>query len=569
MLLHAVVMLAILSVFAPSAFSDAPLTQGFEDGAPAWSETGMWHVQANPETISVIPAIDQLVDLPDSGQLPAAFQGVRAAWFGEAATGTYCGADFATINQPPGGDCISTQDQSGQLTSPPFSLAGRSAAFLTFHAWWEVEGLRSGLTDLMQVQYSTDGGTVWSTAATLDPFDLNFDDSHDSRMSGGWQTYKVDISKAAGAANVRVRFVFDSVDRFRNGFRGLLVDGVGVVDPAGAPVSEPGGSGTFTDAEPVLSVTGAELVQAPDGSWEVHFTVEASHPVAHPVDFDWTVLGQAGEQAASGHGTLAPGQTRVDISVPVSGSDSPYTASLSSAGGAVIDATASSAVTAPVTALATAPVPASPGLPPTGPPGPGVVGNPVFKTSFGLGTVSGTVLYRVPGGKYVPLTGAVTLPLGSVVDATKGHALIAVQSDAQGTVQTVEVWEGKAGIFQSGKPAVAELRLAGGNFSRCGKSSRTRARASGSPTIRRLWATGKGRFRTKGRYASATVRGTYWMTADLCSATRVTVKKGIVAVADFRRHRTVNVRAGHSVTISALRTGRYRNRRGNNPPRLS
>jgi hypothetical protein len=358
-----------------------------------------------------------------------------------------------------------------------------------------------------------------------------------------------------------VRFVFDTVNERRNGFRGLLVDDVGVVDAAGAPVSDPGGSGTFTDAQPVLSVTGAELVQTPDGGWEVHFTVVASHPVAHPVDFDWTVLGQGGAQAASGHGTLPAGQTRVDISVPVSGLDSPYTAALSGAGGAAIDPTASSA--------ATAPVPAPAGPPPIVVPGPGGVGNPVFKTSFGVGTISGTVLYRVPGGKYVPLTGAVTLPLGSVVDATNGHALIAVQSDAQGTVQTVEIWQGKAGIFQSGKPAVAELRLAGGNFSRCGTSSRKRARASSSPTIRRLWATGKGRFRTKGRYASATVRGTYWYTADLCNATRVTVKKGIVAVKDFRRHRTVNVRAGHSVTITALRSGRYRNRRGNSPPRLS
>jgi hypothetical protein len=188
-----------------------------------------------------------------------------------------------------------------------------------------------------------------------------------------------------------------------------------------------------------------------------------------------------------------------------------------------------------------------------------------------VGVVSGTVRYRKPGARrYITLGAqAATIPLGSVVDATKGHAVIAVESDAQHTVQQVEVWDGKAGIFQVGKPAIAELRLAGGNFSRCGTSARKSARASRSPTIRRLWATGKGHFRTKGRYASATVRGTFWSTADLCNATRVTVKTGIVAVRDFRRHRTVNVRAGHSVTITALRSGRFRNRSGSNPPRLS
>ena len=100
--LAAGVVAGFLLLLATSARADAPLTQGFEDGAPAWSASGMWHVQADPQTIAVIPDIAQrLVTLPDSGLLPAAFEGTHAAWFGEAATGTYCGADYATINQTP------------------------------------------------------------------------------------------------------------------------------------------------------------------------------------------------------------------------------------------------------------------------------------------------------------------------------------------------------------------------------------------------------------------------------------------------------------------------------------
>src|SRR5436190_17649124 len=109
--------------------STAPLTQGFEDSAPAWSATGMWHAQADPQGIQVISAIaDQLVTLPDAGFLPAPTQGSTAAWFGEAATGTYCGADFADAKQTPSDGCTSTRPESGTLTSPVFSLAGHAQA---------------------------------------------------------------------------------------------------------------------------------------------------------------------------------------------------------------------------------------------------------------------------------------------------------------------------------------------------------------------------------------------------------------------------------------------------------
>jgi ferric-dicitrate binding protein FerR (iron transport regulator) len=87
--------------------------------------------------------------------------------------------------------------------------------------------------------------------------------------------------------------------------------------------------------------------------------------------------------------------------------------------------------------------------------------------------------------------------------------------------------------------------------------------------VRQLWAQTKGRFRTKGRFASATVRGTKWQTEDLCLATRITVAEGIVAVLDYRRKKTTVVRAGNSLTISALRSARYRHRPGVHGPRLS
>jgi hypothetical protein len=40
------------------------------------------------------------------------------------------------------------------------------------------------------------------------------------------------------------------------------------------------------------------------------------------------------------------------------------------------------------------------------------------------------------------------------------------------------------------------------------------------------------------------VRGTVWTVADRCDGTLTTVKRGKVAVRDFRRRKTIVVRAG-------------------------
>src|SRR3954468_5970472 len=182
----AAVAFAVLLFSATVASADAPLTQGFEDGAPAWAPTGMWHVQSDPQAIAVAPAIaGQLVKLPDDGRLPAAVDGTRVAWFGEAATGTYCGSDFASIKQTPEDGCTSTRPQRGALTSPSFSLAGRSSAYLVFRGWWEIEAVNADIADQMRVEYSTDGGASWLLAGTLNPLDPAWGGNHQPYSDAG------------------------------------------------------------------------------------------------------------------------------------------------------------------------------------------------------------------------------------------------------------------------------------------------------------------------------------------------------------------------------------------------
>jgi uncharacterized repeat protein (TIGR01451 family) len=102
------------------------------------------------------------------------------------------------------------------------------------------------------------------------------------------------------------------------------------------------------------------------------------------------------------------------------------------------------------------------------------------------------------------------------------------------------------------------VKLVGGNFGQqCSTKNRSLA-ALGStsaqakkPPVRRPWGKGKGRFRTRGRYASGEVRGTNWVTEDFCDGTRVHVVTGIVQVWDFVLKRLTLVHPGESYFASA------------------
>jgi hypothetical protein len=101
---------------------------------------------------------------------------------------------------------------------------------------------------------------------------------------------------------------------------------------------------------------------------------------------------------------------------------------------------------------------------------------------------------------------------------------------------------------------VTEIQAVGGSFAACPppfaslqpvQMLRRRSR------VRRVWGNGTGRFRTSGRYAAATVRGTVWLTEDRCDGTLIYVRRGIVTVFDRVRGRTVVLRAGQGYLAKA------------------
>ena len=116
--------------------------------------------------------------------------------------------------------------------------------------------------------------------------------------------------------------------------------------------------------------------------------------------------------------------------------------------------------------------------------------------------------------------------------------------------QAADFYEGRF-IFTQQKAKVPITVLTLSEPLACGTASHAVEGATTKRKKRRLWGSGKGKFRTKGKNASATVRGTIWLTQDTCTTTLVHVKRGVVDVFDFTKHKHVFVKAGRSYVAHA------------------
>ena len=193
-------------------------------------------------------------------------------------------------------------------------------------------------------------------------------------------------------------------------------------------------------------------------------------------------------------------------------------------------------------------------LPLTGPPAPAPEPEPEFaKTIVAEGD---HVRFKAPGGTWQDLEAGTELPVGVALDARRGKVNLS-SAGCRGGVQT--------GTFGGGVFAVRQPRsgcgrvdvyLRGGSFKSCARPARRagarRATASRTRRVRRLWGRDSGgKYRSHGRHSHATVRGTRWLTEDRCGGTLTRVTNGAVVVRDFKRHRSVLVRSGHSYLAKA------------------
>jgi hypothetical protein len=181
---------------------------------------------------------------------------------------------------------------------------------------------------------------------------------------------------------------------------------------------------------------------------------------------------------------------------------------------------------------------------------------PVVGRRLGV-TPQGTVSVQAPGAAQQDLSDGATVPTGSTIDATQGTVTLTAAVDATGTQQSAAFSGGKFTVVQvAGPNPITKLVMRGGDFSSCPKAAAGNRvapfgafAAKARKPVRSLFGSGHGSFRTQGRFAAATVRGTSWQTDDYCDRTVITVKRGLAAVRDLHTGRTVAVPAGRSRTI--------------------
>jgi CSLREA domain-containing protein len=167
--------------------------------------------------------------------------------------------------------------------------------------------------------------------------------------------------------------------------------------------------------------------------------------------------------------------------------------------------------------------------------------------------VEGKVRIKLPGSKkYVSLQELKEIPVGAVIDATKGRVKL-TSRNPDGTEQTAEFFEGVFRVKQRTGAGLVVLELldtracpAPGATGRAIASSLA-LRPTGAGTAGKLWGSGHGNFRTEGNDGSATVRGTIWLVEDRCDGTTFfKTRRDVVTVKDFITKKTFSLREGRS-----------------------
>jgi hypothetical protein len=181
---------------------------------------------------------------------------------------------------------------------------------------------------------------------------------------------------------------------------------------------------------------------------------------------------------------------------------------------------------------------------------------PVAGKTVNAAVIAGKVRFKLPGtNAFVALTDPQQLPIGTTFDTTAGRVDLTSASDTKGATQHAWFYEGTFALGQTtGSKPVTTLALAG-TLPSCPRGSGGRAAATTRKRkSRHLWCDGKGRFRTSGRFSSATVRGTRWVVSDRCDGTLTRVVSGTVTVRDQVRHKTVVIHAGEQYLAPAPRS---------------
>jgi hypothetical protein len=210
---------------------------------------------------------------------------------------------------------------------------------------------------------------------------------------------------------------------------------------------------------------------------------------------------------------------------------------------------------------------------------------PVLGKTVNAAPVSGLVFIKLPGAHasqdpgeelealtkgqgFIPLTEARQLPSGTQVDARRGTLNVTTApSTRHGKLQTATLGGAIFAVTQSRTgltKGLTTFALLEGDFpgaptyASCPHADPdtpplAQASKASPKLLQSLRASDNhGSFSTKGRYSSATVRGTEWTTSDRCDGTLTSVQRGTVEVFNDGTRKTITLHAHHSYLAKAF-----------------
>jgi hypothetical protein len=182
---------------------------------------------------------------------------------------------------------------------------------------------------------------------------------------------------------------------------------------------------------------------------------------------------------------------------------------------------------------------------------------PVLGRTVIVSPVRGTLYVREPGRDRVRVTNPVAVTVRSLIDASRGAVRLTTARNAEGGTQWAIFSGTRFQIFQRrrrnpiGLTAVL-LRADLGCRSRAGrKASASRKRRA------TLHGKSNGNYQTRTGKGAGTVRGTIWDTIDACNFTDFDVQRGSLVVVDFGK--TDSSSDDTSRLVTPL-TGKFRTR---------
>jgi len=257
---------------------------GLPDGLGVREEAGVWVIAGSPRVAGRFNVTLKVRDIQGNEDEKTCLLVINAqrllfketfevagTWSSWTATGLWrrtndvpnvdmSGHGYVAYYGLPEGHYDKNDRTKGALTSPVIALNGVTRVRISFDYWREVEFYAQPYDrTYVQVCFKVEG--EWQS------WTIYWSKDSTTPSEKAWTPTEFVVNAPAGATHMQIQFVFDSVDKYYNRFRGWLVDNVKVVEDTGT-----GPASVALSLPSALAREGFTVFNVPNPVRDVHTT---------------------------------------------------------------------------------------------------------------------------------------------------------------------------------------------------------------------------------------------------------------------------------------------------------